>query len=171
MSMTLTAGSGTPKVTAQSAGGAVVGDEGEIFVTFTVLDQCFGVPVSRVQDILMPDRIAPVPLAPRAVRGAINLRGRIVTVIDVRSRLGLPARDDAQRGVAKGTMGVTVEHRGEFYTLLVDRVGDIAQLPPQRWEDKPSTLDPAWRDMTSGVFRLEEGLMVVLDVDRLLDLS
>jgi purine-binding chemotaxis protein CheW len=155
-----------------AAGAAIVGDEGEAFVTFTVIDQRFGVPVSRVQDILMPERIAPVPLAPPAIRGAINLRGRIVTVIDVRTRLGLPARHDGgEGGMANGTMGVTVEHRGEFYTLLVDRIGDIVQLPPQRWEDKPSTLDPAWRDMTSGVFRLEEGLMVVLDVDRLLNLA
>jgi purine-binding chemotaxis protein CheW len=154
------------------AGATAIGDDGETFVTFTVIDQRFGVPVSRVQDILMPERIAPVPLAPPAVRGAINLRGRIVTVIDVRTRLGLPARDDAvEGGAANGTMGVTVEYRGEFYTLLVDRIGDIVALPPQRWEDKPSTLDPAWRDMTSGVFRLEDGLMVVLDVDRLLNLA
>lgn len=148
------------------------GDEDETFVTFTVFKQRFGVAVSRVQDILMPNHIAPVPLALPAVRGAINLRGRIVTVIDVRTRLGLPAGDDAGAGdAAKAIMGVTVEHRGEFYTLLVDRIGDIVQLPSRRWEDKPTTLDPAWREVTSGVFRLDEGLMVVLDVDRLLDLG
>ena len=167
MSATMVAGAGTPGVAARkSAATARIGDEGETFVTFTVVDQRFGVPVSRVQDILMPDRIAPVPLAPPAVRGAINLRGRIVTVIDVRTRLGLAAADEVG-----SAMGVTVEHRGEFYTLLVDRIGDIVQLPPQRWEDKPATLDAAWREVTSGVFRLDEGLMVVLDVDRLLDLA
>lgn len=165
----MVADTGTPNAGRRSAALAGIG-EGDTFVTFAVMDQRFGVPISRVQDILMPDRIAPVPLAPLAVRGSINLRGRIVTVIDVRIRLGLPAAV-AGDGGPKGEMGVTVEHHGEFYTLLVDRIGDIVQLPPQRWEDKPATLDPAWREVTSGVFRLDEGLMVVLDVDRLLDLA
>lgn len=163
MSATMAAGTGVaPRKSAEMA---AAGD-GETFVTFSVAEQRFGVPVSRVQDILMPERIAPVPLAPTAVRGSINLRGRIVTVIDVRTRLGLGADAAADKA-----MGVTVEHRGEFYTLLVDRIGDIVQLPPQLWEDRPSTLDAAWREVTSGVFRLDEGLMVVLEVDRLLDLA
>ena len=164
MSATMAAGTGVAPRKSAEMGAA--GDDGETFVTFSVAEQRFGVPVSRVQDILMPERIAPVPLAPPAVRGSINLRGRIVTVIDVRTRLGLAAGAAADR-----VMGVTVEHRGEFYTLLVDRIGDIVQLPPQLWEDRPSTLDPAWREVTSGVFRLDEGLMVVLEVDRLLDLA
>jgi len=151
---------------AQSTVAGVAGEEGGTFVTFTVADQRFGVPVSRVQDILTPERISPVPLAPPAVRGSINLRGRIVTVVDVRTRLGLPSRVDEQK-----EMGVTVEQRGEHYTLLVDRIGDIIELPSNRHEDKPSTLDAAWRDVTGAVFRLDEGLLVVLDVDRLLDLG
>lgn len=163
MSATMAAGTGV--ASGKSTDMAAAGD-GETFVTFSVAEQRFGVPVSRVQDILMPERIAPVPLAPTAVRGSINLRGRIVTVIDVRTRLGLAAGAAADKA-----MGVTVEHRGEFYTLLVDRIGDIVQLLPQLWEDRPSTLDAAWRDVTSGVFRLDEGLMVVLEVDRLLDLA
>ena len=74
------------------------------YVTFRMGSQMFGVPVQRVQDILVPDRIAPVPLAPSEVRGLINLRGRIVTVIDVRIRLGLK---DAREASARA-MGVTV---------------------------------------------------------------
>jgi len=70
------------------------GEDLEDFVTFTIGDQMFGIPVLRVQDILTPDRIAPIPLAPKEVRGSINLRRRIVTVIDVRVRLGLPPRKD-----------------------------------------------------------------------------
>ena len=142
------------------------GGETETLVTFTVAGQCFGVPVARVHDILTPERIAPVPLAPPAVMGLINLRGRIVTVIDVRTRLGLARRDGSE-----GPMGVTVGHRGESYTLLVDRVGDIIALPAHRFEEKPATLDSAWREMTAGVFRLDEGPLVVLDVDHLLDLA
>jgi purine-binding chemotaxis protein CheW len=161
MGATAAAGAGTAAARFRAAEG--IAGEGETLVTFVVADQPFGVPVSRVQDVLAPENIAPVPLAPAAVKGAINLRGRIVTVIDVRTRLGLPRCDDAT-----GAMGVTVEHHGELYTLLVDRIGDIAQLSRDRWEEKPSTLDPAWREVTSGVFRLDEGLLVVLDVDRLL---
>ncbi|MBK8175701.1 MAG: chemotaxis protein CheW [Rhodospirillales bacterium] len=143
-----------------------VGGEAQTFATFNVAGQTFGVPVFRVQDILMPERIAPVPLAPASIKGAINLRGRIVTVVDVRTRLGLVERDDG-----KPSMGVTVDFRGELYTLLVDQIGDIIELPQYRREDKPSTLDCAWRDVTDGVYRLEDGLMVVLDVDRLLDIG
>ena len=136
------------------------------FVTFTVGGNLFGVPVLRVQDTLIPDRIATVPLAPPEVRGSINLRGRIVTVIDMRTRLGLP-----QEGRPKnGGMGVTVESGPELYTLLVDSVGDVITLPSALREANPNTLDPLWRDLAGGTYRLEDNLMVVLEIDRVLDL-
>ena len=81
----------------------------EAFVTFTVASQLFGVPVIRVQDILTPDAIAPVPGGPKQVRGLINLRGRIVTVIDMRTHLSLPKAAGGSSG-----MCVTVEARGDF---------------------------------------------------------
>jgi len=135
------------------------------FVTFSVASQLFGIPVLRVQDILETDKIAFVPLAPPEVRGSINLRGRIVTVIDVRTRLGL-----AQTAIADATskMGVTVESDHDLYTLLVDKVGDVVNLSGDLYEANPSTLDPMWREFAKGVFRLKEQLMVVLDIDHLL---
>ncbi len=136
------------------------------FVTFTVGGYLFGVPVLRVQDTLIPDRIATVPLAPPEVRGSINLRGRIVTVIDMRRRLGLT---DEGRPAGNG-MGVTVESGAELYTLLVDNVGDVITLPLHLREANPNTLDPLWRDLAGGTYRLEDRLMVVLEIDRLLDL-
>jgi len=136
------------------------------FVTFTVADHYFGVPVMRVQDILTPDAIASVPLGPSEVRGLINLRGRIVTVIDVRTRLMLGAPDDAANGASKC---VTVECDSEFYTLLVDSIGDVVSLHDEEREPNPATLDPAWRDLANGVFRVGEKLLVTLDVDRLLN--
>jgi purine-binding chemotaxis protein CheW len=148
-----------------AAADAPAGDGGDTFVTFVVDKQRFGVPVLRVQDILSPEHIALVPLAPASICGLINLRGRIVTVIDVRTRLGLPAYDGER------AMGVTVEHRGDLFTLLVDRVGDVAELPRDRLEEKPSTLHSSWREVAAGVWRLDEGLMIVLDVDRLLELN
>ena len=104
-----------------------LGEDLEDFVTFTIGKQLFGIPVLRVQDILTPDQIAPIPLAPREVRGSINLRGRIVTVIDVRVRLSLPPREDASDGK---NMGVTVEQDNDLYTLLVDQIGDVIGLSP-----------------------------------------
>ncbi len=138
----------------------------EDFVTFFIGDQMFGIPVLRVQDILTPDQIAPIPLAPNEVVGSINLRGRIVTVIDVRIRLGLEPRDSDYE-----SMGVTVEQDNDLYTLLVDEIGDVIGLSKDCYEKNPGTLDPLWREFSNGVFRLDEELMVVLDIDRLLDLN
>ena len=135
------------------------------FVTFEVAGQLFGVPVMRVQDILTPDAIAPVPGGPAEVQGLINLRGRIVTVIDLRTRLGLKhaPKVEGRRG-----MCVTVENDGESYTLLVDRVGDVVTLPASLREEGPATLDTLWRDVSDGVFRAGDRLLVILDVGRLL---
>lgn len=144
---------------------AVTSGQSSDFVTFFVRRQLFGVPVLRVQDILEPDRIASIPLAPPEVRGSINLRGRIVTVIDVRTRLGL--KEEA----TKKKMGVTVEHKGELYTLLVDDVGDVIGMNSDSYESNPATLDPIWREFADGVYRLQGQLMVILDIDRLLDID
>lgn len=132
------------------------------FVTFTVAKQIFGVPVTRVQDILTPDAIAPVPGGPAEVRGLINLRGRIVTVIDMRTRLSLPPAEQ------DNGMCVTVESRGEAYTLYVDSVGDVITLSSELREGNPATLDATWREVAEAVYRTDRGLLVALHVDRLL---
>jgi len=137
----------------------------EDFVSFTIGTQLFGVPILKVQDILKPDSIASIPLAPAEIKGSINLRGRIVTVIDVRVRLGLDPKEETT-----DSMGVTVEHNQDLYTLLVDQIGDVVSLSRDQFEKNPGTLDASWRDFASGVFRLEDRLMVVLDVERLLDI-
>jgi purine-binding chemotaxis protein CheW len=133
------------------------------FVTFTVAGQLFGVPVMQVQDILIPEDIAPVPGGPLEVRGLINLRGRIVTVIDMRKHLSLPKADTDSEG-----MCVTVESGGESYTLFVDSVGDVITLPRSLREGNPATLDAVWRNMAEAVYRTDQGLLVALHVDRLL---
>jgi purine-binding chemotaxis protein CheW len=142
-----------------------IGEGLTAFVTFSVADHYFGVPVGRVQDILTPDTIARVPLGPAEVRGLINLRGRIVTVIDVRTRLSLG--EAAASGPRKC---VTVESEGEFYTLLVDGVGDVVSLSESSREPNPATLDPLWCEVASGVFRAGDRLLVTLDVERLLNI-
>lgn len=135
----------------------------EQLVTMMVDQQLFGIPILKVQDIVEPDQITPVPLAPAAIAGVLNLRGRIVTVIDLRELLGAPSVEQARQ------MSVTVEHKGDLYTLLVDSIGDVRSLPKRGFEKPPVTLDENMRRLSSGIFGLEDTLLVVLDVDRILD--
>ena len=133
------------------------------FVTMTIADQLFGIPVLQVRDVLGPQRITRVPLAPAEVAGSLNLRGRIVTAIDVRRRLSLPARPAGMR-----EMSVVVDHGGELYSLIVDSVGEVLSLSGATFEPNPATLDAHWRDVATGIYRLDGALLVVLDVTRLL---
>src|ERR1700748_2560197 len=87
--------------------------------------ELFGLPISRVQDVFMPDRLTRVPLSSQEIAGVLNLRGRIVTVVDMRARLGLPRPDDG-----KPPMAVGVDLRGESYGLLIDE--DRRSAPPAR---------------------------------------
>lgn len=135
------------------------------FLTVMIADQMFGIPILQVQDVLGPQKITRVPLAPPAVAGSLNLRGRIVTAIDVRACLGLPPR--ARNGSAQ-EMSVVVENQNELYSLMIDKVGDVMGLPYSAYENNPSTLDAHWRGVCQGIYRLEGRLLVVLDVPRLL---
>ena len=137
------------------------------FVTMIIAGQKFGIPVLQVQDVLGPQRITVVPLAPKEVAGSLNLRGRIVTAIDVRCRLELPPREDK----SSPQMSIVVDHGGEFYSLIVDQVGEVMALFASDYEKNPSTLDERWRDVSDGVYRLNDSLLIVLDVKRLLRLE
>jgi purine-binding chemotaxis protein CheW len=139
---------------------------GREFVTMIIEGQIFGIPVLQVQDVLGPQKITRVPLAPREVAGSLNLRGRIVTAIDVRTRLGLGPRPEGMR-----SMSVVVDHNGEFYSLIVDQVGEVMSLPASDFEQTPATLDEKWREISDGVYRLKDMLLIVLDVKRLLRLE
>ncbi len=138
----------------------------EGFVTVVTGGQLFGLPLERVRDVFVPRGLSTVPLAPPEVAGLLNLRGRIVTAIDLRRRLGLPPREDTAAPVAVG-----IEERGELYALIVDRVGDVLRLPRSSHEPNPVNLDRSWGQVCAGVHRLERELMVVLDVDKVLDLG
>jgi purine-binding chemotaxis protein CheW len=137
------------------------------FVTFRLAKQLLGIPVLAVHDVLKPQVITHTPLAPDWIAGVLNLRGRIVTAIDLRRRLGLTARtqDDG-----KG-MSIVIEYRGEPYSLLIDRIGEVLTLDDNMFERNPVTLDPIWRQISAGIYRLNEELMVVLDVHQLLEID
>lgn len=138
------------------------------FVTMFIDGQMFGIPVLMVRDVLGPQRITRIPLAPPEVAGSLNLRGRIVTVIDVRMRLGLQRRADEAEA---RSMSVVVDLRGELYSLKVDSVGEVLSLPAASFERNPPTLDALWREFSTGIYRLQDKLLVILDVLRLLDFS
>jgi purine-binding chemotaxis protein CheW len=136
------------------------------FVTAVIGGQLFGLPISRVQDVFMPERLTRVPLSSSEIAGVLNLRGRIVTVIDMRARLGLSKADDG-----KPPMAVGVDLRGESYGLLIDQIGEVLRLPEESREENPVNLDPRMAKLAGGVHRLDGQLMVILDVDRVLEMA
>jgi purine-binding chemotaxis protein CheW len=136
------------------------------YVTVMIGDQLFGLPISRVQDVFMPDRLTRVPLASPEIAGVLNLRGRIVTAIDMRRRLGLPPRSDGRPPMAVG-----IELKGESYGLLIDTVGEVLKLADGTREPNPVNLDQHLARVSAGVNRLEGQLLVILDVDRVLEMG
>ena len=135
------------------------------YVTVTIGDHMFGLPIFRVQDVFVPVGLTRVPLAPPEVAGILNLRGRVVTAIDMRSRLDFGAREPGTP-----VMAIGIELKGESYGLLVDAVGEVMRLHNSACEAKPANLDPRLSRVAAGIYRLEGQLMVVLDVDRVLDI-
>ena len=134
------------------------------YVTVMIGSQLFGLPISKVQDVFMPDRLARVPLASAEIAGVLNLRGRIVTAIDMHCRLGLGKRQSDRPAMAVG-----IEFHGESYGLLIDTVGEVLKLADNTREPVPVNLDPHLARVSCGVHRLEKQLLVVLDVDRIFD--
>jgi purine-binding chemotaxis protein CheW len=133
------------------------------FVSFRLGKQWLGVPVVRVQEVLASQTLYAVPLAPAEVAGFLNLRGQIVTVIDVRRRLGLPARDDGEAG-----MNIVVRDEEELFSLLVDEVGDVIEAATGDLEPLPPTLGENWRACSEAIVRLPDRLLVIADTEALL---
>lgn len=129
-------------------------------VTFVVGDHLYGVGVERVQEVL-PERITTrVPLAPADVAGLVNLRGQVVLSLDLRSRLGLPAAPaETER------MIVVVRQGSESVSLVVDRIGDVAEVDEAQFEEPPQTLDASLRPLITGAYKLPGQLLLSLDVN------
>ncbi len=136
------------------------------YVTAMVGGQLFGLPIRGVQDVFIPERLTKVPLAPPEIAGVLNLRGRIVTLIDLGFRLGLVREDNGGP-----VMAIGVEMHGESYGLLIDSVGEVLKLDGALLERNPINLDPRLASVSSGIFRLDGQLLMVIDVDRILDIS
>ncbi len=133
------------------------------FVTVRIDDQWFGIPVDGIHDVFMPQAVTHVPLARSEVAGVLNLRGRIVTAIDMRHVLNLPpVGEDAK------PMAVGIEKSGESYGLIIDEVGEVLSLEDSAFESNPANLDARWQEVSKGVYRLDGTLLVVLDAERVL---
>jgi purine-binding chemotaxis protein CheW len=136
------------------------------FSTFVVANFFFGVNVLRVQEVLRYQQMTIVPQALKVVEGLINLRGQIVTAIDMRRRLKLPPRPIDQL-----PMNIVVRTSEGAVSLLVDEIGDVLQMDESNFERPPENLDPAARDLIRGVYKLPDRLLFVLDEERTADLT
>ena len=133
------------------------------FVTVTVAGQLLGLPISRVHDVFVVSEMTTVPLAPGEIAGLLNLRGRVVTAVSLRRRLGLGDSSSAERRMAVG-----LENHGEAYGLLVDEVGEVLKLDPDEMQPNPVHMDRGWVSLSQGVHQLHDKLLIVLDVDAVL---
>jgi len=136
------------------------------FCTFYLDNYFFGVDVQRVQEIIRYQEMTPVPLAKATVRGLINLRGQIVTAMDMRIRLALSKRDGDEL-----PMNVVIHSEDSVVSMLVDAIGDVLDVDDDCFESTPETVDSRAREIISGVYKLEDKLMLVLDTDLAIALS
>jgi purine-binding chemotaxis protein CheW len=133
------------------------------FCTFYVEGLCFGIGVREVQEVIRYQEMTRVPLAASVVRGLINLRGQIVTAIDLRRRLGLPDRDDAGEHLP---MNLVVRTDDGVVSLLVDEIGEVVEVDEDSFERPPPTLEGVARDLVRGVYKQQGSLLLVLDTAR-----
>ena len=136
------------------------------FCTFFLDKHFFGVEVQKVQEVILYQEMTRVPLAPAAVRGLINLRGQIVTAIDLRHRLGL-----GERPSDKLFMNVVLRLDNNPVSLLVDKIGDVVEVEEEIFEPPPETLQGLARELIGGVYKLENRLLLILNIEKTVDLT
>jgi purine-binding chemotaxis protein CheW len=135
------------------------------FATFH-LDRLFlGVEVQQVQEVIRYQGMTRVPVAPAMIRGLINLRGQIVTAIDLRCRLELPPIEEGRQ-----PMNVVVRTSDGAVSLLVDEIGDVVEVDDESFERSPETLRGVAREVVTGVYKLKERLLLILDTERTVSL-
>lgn len=123
--------------------------------------QAFGIPIQKIQDVLEKLQLTGVPKSGSYIVGVANLRGRIVTAIDLRKRVG-------GSGSGESKVNVVLESNGELYSILVDRVGNVLTLDSSHLEEAPMTLNPAWRNVAQGIYQLDSSLLIVLDAEKII---
>jgi purine-binding chemotaxis protein CheW len=134
--------------------------------TFFVAGMFFGVDVLDVQEVLRSQQMTPVPQSPDVIRGLINLRGQIVTAIDMRRRLGLQPPAEYQT-----PMNMVVRTSEGVVSLLVDEIGDVLDVDAAAYERPPGNLDPAARELIRGVYKLKDRVLLVLDTEKAVEVD
>ncbi len=137
------------------------------YVTVEIADQLFGIEVTSIHDVFQPLSLTRVPMASPEVRGVLNLRGRIVTAIDARVRLGLPKQENEDHH----EMAIGVELGNESYGLIIDKVGEVLRLAKRDRKTLPSNIDPQWQDISKGIYRLDGRLLIILDIQKMLNIG
>lgn len=137
------------------------------YVTVIVGEQMFGLPIKMVHDVFVANNLTQVPLAPPQVIGLLNLRGRVVTAICLRCLLDLPPRDADQ--MTEELMALGIEMGGEAYGLIVDSIGEVLRFDAASLEPVPVHLDAKWSRISTGIHRLDEGILITLNIQSLLD--
>lgn len=129
------------------------------YCTFHLDGLFFGIEVSQIQEVLLYQDMTRVPLAPTMVRGLINLRGQIVTAFDLRRRLELPPLPDGRL-----PMNVVVRDEDSLVSLLVDEIGDVVDVDETSFEAPPENVKGVARELTTGVYKLDGRLLLILDL-------
>ena len=140
--------------------------ERQKFSTFYLDGLLFGIEVEKIQEVLNYQEITPVPLAPPVVLGLINLRGQIITAVDLRQRLGFHKPADSRLSI-----NIVVRTNVEALSLLVDGVGEVVEVGEETFAPPPETMDPKSRDLIRGVHKLSGRLMHILSMERAIDLA
>lgn len=133
------------------------------FSTFYLDGHFFGIDVLEVQEVFRYQEMTKVQLAPAVVRGLINLRGQIITAIDLRKRLDLPDRPEDEK-----PMNVVVRTSEEVVSLLVDEIGDVLEVAESQYEPPPGTISAVMQDLIKGVYKLDNQLLLILDTARVM---
>ncbi|MEM9400013.1 MAG: chemotaxis protein CheW [Verrucomicrobiota bacterium] len=136
------------------------------FCTFYLKNLFFGVEVLNVQEVLRYQDMTRVPLAPDVVKGLINLRGQIVTAIDLRKRLHMDPRENEEL-----PMNVVLKTDEGAVSLLVDEIGDVIEVNDNNFEEPPETVNNVTRELVKGVYKLEEQLLLILDTEKAVNVA
>jgi purine-binding chemotaxis protein CheW len=134
------------------------------YVTFDIGGHTFGLDVVQVRDVFRSKKITNIPQSGEEVFGVLNLRGRIVTVINLYHKLGFPIDKDLDK-----LMNIVVEYNGESYAFLIDKVGDVMSLTLDTFEEPPRTMSVNWKNMSKGIHRLEDKILILLDIEKVLN--
>ncbi|GJL50924.1 chemotaxis protein CheW [Candidatus Nitrospira salsa] len=140
--------------------------ETQQFCTFKVNDWSFGVDVRDVQEVIRDQVMTNVPLASDVICGLMNLRGQVVTVLDLRRRFEL---NDSS--LDRSPMNVVIRIDREFISLLVEEIGEVVKVPDEAIEPPPSTIDKKVRRFISGVYRFDNHMLQILDLEKIINLS